>query len=266
MSKPSKAAVRLPQDDDHPDVKREDYEKRLRDLQLQLRTISLAYHQRGLKGIVVMEGSDAAGKGGAIRRMTAELDPRHYRVWPIGPPSAEELRHHYLWRFWQRMPERGSLGIFDRSWYGRVLVERVDALAEEPVWKRAYDEINTFEKLHLDEGTRVVKVYLHVSKSEQRRRLTERVQDKHKNWKISAADFRSHQKTEMYAEAANEMFERTSTPLAPWHVIAANHKRYARLKVLEAVIDALGGGVDLSPLPLAPEIELLAETFVDGNT
>ena len=265
MTKPSVAGVRLPKDDEHPSVERDEYEDRLRNLQRRLRMISLAYHQRGYKGIVVLEGSDAAGKGGAIRRMTAELDPRHYDVWPIGPPSAEELSHHYLWRFWQRMPERGLLGIFDRSWYGRVLVERVDELTVEPDWRRAYDEINAFEKLHMGDGTRIVKMYLHVSKEEQRRRLTERVRDKYKNWKVSAADFRSHQQRERYAEAANEMFERTSTPEAPWQVIAADSKRFARLTVLETAIEALGHGLDLSPLPLDPDIELLAKTFVDGR-
>jgi len=266
MTKPSKAEVRLPPDGEHPKIGREEYDQRLRDLQRRLRTISLAYHQRGYKGIVVLEGSDAAGKGGAIRRMTAELDPRHYDVWPIGPPSDEELRHHYLWRFWQRMPEQGLIGVFDRSWYGRVLVERVDELTEKSAWQRAYDEINAFEKLHLDGNTRIAKVYLHVSRAEQRRRLTERVRDKYKNWKISAADFRSHNQQENYTQAANEMFERTSTAEAPWHVIAADNKRYARLTVLETVIDTLGDGLDLSPLPLAPEVELLAETFIDAKT
>ena len=134
MTETAAGKVRLPADDEHPDISKEEYETRLRDLQRSLRTVSLAYHQRGYKGIVVLEGSDAAGKGGAIRRLTAELDPRHYTVWPIGPPSGEELHHHYLWRFWQRMPERGMIAVFDRSWYGRVLVERVDGLTDETAW------------------------------------------------------------------------------------------------------------------------------------
>lgn len=132
-----------------------------------------------------MEGSDAAGKGGAIRRLTGELDPRHYDVWPIGPPSAEDLAHPYLWRFWQRIPANGTVAIFDRSWYGRVLVERVDGLIDADRWRQAYDEINAFEQGLVANGVRLIKVYLHVSPEEQRRRLAERVRDAYKSWKIS---------------------------------------------------------------------------------
>lgn len=255
----------LPADDAHPKLKNKEYDARLRPLQYLMRSISISHFRQGLKGIVVIEGTDTAGKGGAIRRLTAELDPRHYDVWPIGPPSVEETRHHYLWRFWQRMPERGLIGVFDRSWYGRVLVERIDGLTPEAHWQRAYGEICDFEKTLVDEGTRFVKIYLHVSEKEQRERLAERVRDPHKRWKVCAADFRSHLLRDRYLEAAEEMFDRTSTDAAPWQVIAADDKKHARIAVLEAVTEALGKDVDLTPLPLDAETarmaaEVLGET------
>lgn len=252
------AGPRLPADGTHPRVSREEYDIRLRTLQLRMRTVSLAYHQQRLNGIVAIEGSDAAGKGGAIRRMTAELDPRHYDVWPIGPPTEEESRHHYLWRFWQRHPARGEIGIFDRTWYGRVLVERVEALAPGPQWRRAYDEIRNFEQALIDDGTRLAKIYIHVSADEQRKRLRERVENKYKRWKLSAADFRSHLRLAEYDAAATEMFAKTSTDAAPWHVIAGDDKHYARLAVLETVTEAFARNVDLSPLPLDEDTARLA--------
>lgn len=254
--KPS--TVSLPSDADHPSLSHQAYAEQLLPLQYLMRSTSISYIRQGLSGIVVIEGSDAAGKGGAIRRMTAELDPRHYAVWPIGPPSAEEGRHHYLWRFWRRLPERGHIAIFDRSWYGRVLVERVDALTTKVGWRRAYDEIRAFEKSLIDDGTQLVKIYLHVSAEEQRRRLAERVKDPHKRWKLSADDFRSHLLRQEYLAAATEMFERTSTKRAPWHVIPADNKRYARIAVLETVTDVLSRNVDLTPLPLDDETARLA--------
>ena len=255
----------LPADDAHPKLKNGDYMARLQPLQYLMRSISISYFRQGLKGIVVVEGTDTAGKGGAIRRMTAELDPRHYDVWPIGPPSVEESRHHYLWRFWQRMPERGLIAVFDRSWYGRVLVERVEGLTPEAHWRRAYDEIRGFEQTLIDEGTRFVKIYLHVSAEEQRARLAERVRDPHRHWKVSAADFKSHLLRDRYLEAAEDMFERTSTDEAPWHVIAGDNKHHARIAVLETVTKALAKGVDLTPLPLDAETARLAEEVL-GET
>ena len=264
-SMPSAAPPVLPPDTDHPALPGKAYEKALHPLQLLMRSISLSYYRQGLNAVVVMEGSDAAGKGGAIRRMTAELDPRHYDVWPIGPPTADELRHHYLWRFWQRLPERGLIGIFDRSWYGRVLVERVDALTTEARWQQAYDEINNFERLLVDDGTRLVKIYLHVSTGEQRRRLSERVKDPHKNWKVSAADFRNNLQRDSYEAATADMLERTSTGAAPWHVIAADDKRHARISVLETVTGALARDVDLTPRPLDDETLRLAHEVLGEN-
>ncbi len=255
----------FPADGKHPRLSKKVYAAELRSLQYLMRSISINYFKRNLTGIVVIEGSDTAGKGGAIRRMTAELDPRLYDVWPIGPPTAEESRHHYLWRFWQRLPEAGLIGIFDRSWYGRVLVERVDGLTTEANWRRAYDEINRFEETLIDAGTRIVKIYPHVSAEEQKSRLAERVRDSHKRWKISAADFRSHLKREAYLEAAAEILARTSTDAAPWSVIAADSKRYARIAVLKTVTQAFARDVDLSPPELDAEtLRMAREVLGEG--
>lgn len=255
----------LPADDAHPTVARKEYDARLKDLQLLMRSITLSYVRQGLTGLVVLEGSDAAGKGGAIRRMTAELDPRHYDVWPIGPPTPDEARHHYLWRFWQRLPAQGEIGIFDRSWYGRVLVERVDSLTTETRWRQAYEEIRSLELSLVNDGTRLIKIYLHVSEEEQRARLRERVENPHKHWKVSSADFRNHLQREAYTEAATEMFAETSTREAPWHVIAADNKLAARLAVLETVTAAFAKDVDLTPLPLDDETRRLAADVLNGG-
>lgn len=263
---PQQTPPTLPKDGGHPTLSAKEYAKELLALQHLMRSISLSYYRQGLTAVVVMEGSDAAGKGGAVRRMTAELDPRHYDVWPIGPPTAHELRHHYLWRFWQCLPEHGSIGIFDRSWYGRVLVERVDSLTTETRWRAAYEEINNFEDLLINDGTRLVKLYLHVSADEQRRRLAERVENPHKNWKVSAADFRNNLQRDAYVAATSEMLERTSTEAAPWHVIAADNKRHARIAVLETVTAALSRDVDLTPRPLDDETLRLAREVLGDRS
>jgi len=252
-------APALPADDDHPSITVEEYEARLRPLQLKMRSISLAYRQQRLPAVIVIEGTDAAGKGGAIRRMTAELDPRHYDVWPIGAPTVEEARNHYLWRFWQRIPERGMLSIFDRSWYGRVLVERVDGLAPEERWRRAYKEINQFERSLVDDGCRLVKLYFQISAAEQKARLRERLDKPWKHWKLSSEDLRAFGQRAAYEQAATEMFSETHTKRAPWNVIAANTKKYARIKVLETVIAALEDGVDIVPPPLDARVQALGD-------
>lgn len=264
QDKPSPQAG-LPADDAHPSLSAKDYAKALQPLQYLMRSISLSYRRQGLRAVIAIEGSDAAGKGGAIRRMTAELDPRHYDVWPIGPPTAEELKHHYLWRFWQRLPERGQVGIFDRSWYGRVLVERVDSLTTETRWREAYAEIRNFETALIDDGVRLVKIYLHVSAGEQRDRLAQRVKTPHKQWKISAADFRNFMQRDRYIEAATEMLDECSTDAAPWHVVAADDKNHARIAILETVTDALRKNVDLTPLPLDADTLRLARDVLGEN-
>jgi polyphosphate:AMP phosphotransferase len=197
--------------------------------------------QRGVSSILVFEGWDAAGKGGAIRRVTAALDARDYQVIPIGPPTDEERAHHHLWRFWRHLPRSGVLTIFDRSWYGRVLVERVEGFATLPEWTRAYAEINQFEEQLVEHGIVLVKYWLHVTRDAQLRRFKERERSPYKRWKLTADDWRNRKKRDQYALAVNEMVERTSTRAAPWTLVEADDKYYARIKVLETTCDRLDG-------------------------
>lgn len=250
---PSLAALDLGQSLD-----RATYKQRLAALQKRLRVIQLAYWSQGLAGVVVFEGWDAAGKGGTIRRMTAELDPRGFDVWSIAAPSEEELRQHYLQRFWMRLPESREIAVFDRSWYGRVLVERVERLTERAAWLRAYDEINSFERLLTNDGTRIVKIFLHISLEEQKRRLQARLDEPLKRWKLSVADFRNIELRGPYLAAIEDMLSHTSSEVAPWHVIPAECKRFGRVAALEAVAGCLAEGIDLAPPRLDPEIEALA--------
>ncbi|RYE84387.1 MAG: polyphosphate kinase [Hyphomicrobiales bacterium] len=230
------------------------YETRLSDLQLTLVRIQQAYLHSGRSAVIVLEGWDAAGKGGAIRRMSNVLDPRGFRVWPIAAPTPSEAKHHYLKRFWERLPGKGEIAVFDRSWYGRVLVERVEGFATEAEWRRAYAEINDFEKQLADNGTRIVKIFLAITKDEQLQRFLKRMDDPLKRWKLSVEDFRNRSKWDAYVEAAETMLDKTSTEVAPWKLIAANHKKYTRVTALQEVVDRLADGVDLSPRPLEPGV------------
>ena len=189
--------------------------------------------------VVVVEGPDAAGKGGAIKRLVEKLDPRTYRVYSIVKPTQEEYRHHYLWRFWNKLPPSGQVAIFDRSWYGRVLVERVEGFATPIEWKRAYREINEFERLLVEDGTSIVKSYFHITKEEQLDRFKRREADPLKHWKITEEDWRNRRKWDEHNEAAEDMFERTGSEFAPWTIVEANFKWYARLKFLRTTIRAL---------------------------
>ena len=197
--------------------------------------------ERGVSTVVVFEGWDAGGKGGAIRRATAALDARYYRVIPIAAPTDEELAHHYLWRFWRHLARAGEIVIFDRSWYGRVLVERVERLARPSEWQRAYDEIRQFEEQLVEHGIVVVKFWLHISREEQLRRFRERERTSYKRWKITDEDWRNRRKWNAYVAAVNEMVTRTSTGRAPWTLVEGNDKRYARLKVVQTLADRLKG-------------------------
>jgi polyphosphate kinase 2 (PPK2 family) len=201
----------------------------------------LAAKKRGV--IVVFEGSDAAGKGGAIRRLTHALDARQYRVIPIAAPTDEERAHHYLWRFWRHIPRLGRFTIYDRSWYGRVLVERVEGFAAEHEWQRAYKEINDFEYQLVDSGILVVKFWLHITPDEQLRRFEEREHSPYKQFKITEEDYRNRAKANDYELAASEMIERTSTEYCPWTIVEANDKRYARIKVLSTIHRCLKNGL-----------------------
>ncbi len=189
--------------------------------------------------VLVFEGPDAAGKGGCIRRITEKLDPRTVRVYSVVKPTPEEYAHHYLWRFWNKLPKRGEICIFDRSWYGRVLVERVEKFAQEEEWQRAYSEINALEKMLTDDGTIIIKFYLHISKDEQLRRFRAREADPYKHWKINDEDWRNRRKWKLHNEAAEEMFRQTHTACAPWHVVGTNYKWFARTSVARTVVARL---------------------------
>lgn len=224
----------------HHEIRDEgEYKKTLKHAQLQLLNFQreMAESRRSL--IIVFEGPDAAGKGGAIKRVVERLDPRLVRVHSIIKPTQEEYAHHYLWRFWNKLPQYGQCAVFDRSWYGRVLIERVEKFATEKEWHRAYQELNDFERLLCDDGTIVLKFYLHVSKEEQLARFHEREKDPYKHWKINEEDWRNRNKWKEHNAAAEVMFERTSTAWAPWHVIGGNLKWYARVKAVETIVKAL---------------------------
>ena len=192
------------------------------------------------KGVVILfEGWDAAGKGGAIKRVTDILDPRSYEVHGFAAPNQEEAAHHYLWRFWRRLPPRPKIGIFDRTWYGRVLVERVEGFATETEWKRAYQEINEFEAQLSSSGYIVMKFWLHISQDEQLERFNARKNDPYKSYKLTEEDWRNREKWGLYDVAINQAIARTSTPVSPWTIVPGNDKYYARVFVLETIITTI---------------------------
>lgn len=214
---------------------KDDYEAHLEKWQLRLLKLQEALRNKDLAVLVAFEGWDASGKGGAIKRLTDVLDPRGYRVYGVSAPTEEEKSHHYLWRFWSRTPRKGELVIFDRSWYGRVLVERVEGFAKKDEWRRAYEEINSFEQQLDADGTVTIKFWLHISPEEQLRRFKEREADPFKQWKITADDWRNRDKWDQYVTAAEDMFAATDTPHCPWHVISGEHKWWARVEVAKTV-------------------------------
>jgi polyphosphate kinase 2 (PPK2 family) len=236
MSKPS---IRLEELDQALSLEEADYKDKLKKFQLRLLRQQLALRETKRSLVVVMEGPDASGKGGAIKRLVERLDPRLVKVYSIIKPTPEEYRHHYMWRFWNKLPGYGEAAIFDRSWYGRVLVERVEHFATDDEWKRAYREINDFERQLTDDGAILVKLYLHVTKDEQLSRFKRRASDPYKHWKISDEDWRNRKKWDEHVEAAEDMFEKTSPDHAPWTVIAANYKWHARVRVVKTVLDAV---------------------------
>ena len=232
--------LRLEALDQNHSVSEDHYKARLKEYQLRLIKLQLklaANKERSL--IVVAEGPDAAGKGGAIKRLVEKLDPRTVRVYSTIKPTAEEYAHHYLWRFWNRLPVRGEMAVFDRSWYGRVLVERVEGFATEAQWRRAYRELNEFERTLQDDGTVIVKFYFHITKDEQLSRFKRREADPYKSWKISDEDWRNRRKWDEHNAAAEEMFDRTSSAQAPWQLVAGNFKWHSRLVMLRETIKAL---------------------------
>ena len=220
-------------------LSRERYEKELSSLQRRIRELEHEVYVKRVPVIAVYEGWDAAGKGGNIKRLVQRMDPRGYEVIPVSAPNDTEKAHHYLWRFWMQLPKAGHIAVFDRSWYGRVMVERVEGFATEQEWKRAYREINEMEEQWVSFGTVLLKFWLHISREEQLRRFEERKNNPFKSWKITDEDWRNRKKWDQYREAVDEMLLRTSTSYAPWHVIESNCKLYARIKVLRTVVETL---------------------------
>jgi polyphosphate kinase 2 (PPK2 family) len=241
---------------------RGDYKDTLEELQERVSRLFVSNHVYGRKAIIVCEGWDASGKGGAIQRLTAQCDPRHYEVWPIAAPSAEEKAHHYLWRFWRRLPGAGEVGIFDRSWYGRVLVERVEGFATEAEWRRAYDEINEFESQLASDGCTFVKLFFHVTQEEQDARFKARIEHPWKRWKVTEEDLRNRGRRKDYLDAIKDMFDHTDMRWAPWTVIDGNDKKAARIAALTRVAAALEGSCPQKPPPVSPEMEQLAQRML----
>jgi polyphosphate kinase 2 (PPK2 family) len=239
----------------HPGgVDHSDYEAALASAQRDLRRLQLAQLAQNARGVVVLEGWDAAGKGGVLRRMAAVLEPRACVFHPIGPPNPAWQRKHWLARFWPMLPDPGAMGVFDRSWYGRVLVERVENLTPEAEWRRGYEEIDRFERLLHDDGIRVVKLFLHVSPEVQLKRFQKRLNDPMKRWKLGAADVRNWELREAYAAAIEEMLQSTSSVHAPWHVLPADDKKYARVRALQLIFAGLSHGLEMTAPPVDPEL------------
>lgn len=255
----------LSSDMDFPHVDFADYERKLKRLQSALQSIQQAYLNTREHAVIILEGRDTSGKGGVVRRLGWTLDPRSFKAHPIAAPTPHQKAQHYLQQFWERLPDHGQIVVFDRSWYGRVLVERVEGFASKAEWKRAYREINEFERMLTDDGARIAKIFLHITKEEQVKRFKTRLTDPLKRWKLTYEDFRNRNNWGEYTEAIEDMMEKTSTGIAPWYLIPANHKNYGRLAVFNILIDRLGKGVDLAPKALDPKTaEAAAELFGKG--
>ena len=233
----TKAPIRLDELDQSKSLEQEDYKRQLKHYQFELLNMQLSLREKKKSVILILEGPDAAGKGGAIKRVVERLDPRLVRVYSIIKPTPEEYLHHYMWRFWNKLPAYGEIVIFDRSWYGRVLVERVEGFCTEAEWFRAYNEIVQTERLLADDGAIIIKLYLHITKDEQLIRFKRREGDPYKHWKISEEDWRNRRHWNEHNEAAEAMFEKTNSEFAPWTVIPATYKWYARVKCVKTVCE-----------------------------
>jgi AMP-polyphosphate phosphotransferase len=233
-----KAGQRL-EDIEHRQIEADAYKRKLKDAQLRLLGSQRRLAEAKRNVVIAIEGPDAAGKGGTIKRVVEKLDPRLVKVHSILKPSAEEYQHHYLWRFWTKLPPYGQIVIFDRSWYGRLLVERVEKFCTEAEWKRADREINEFERQLVDDGTILLKFYLFITKDEQLKRFRARQADPYKHWKISDEDWRNRRHWKQNLVAAEDMLERTSTTISPWRVIGANYKWHTRVKVVASIAEAI---------------------------
>jgi polyphosphate kinase 2 (PPK2 family) len=225
-------------------VSRAEYEDQKTTLQNQLHLLAYQVYQQKRPVVMVFEGWDAAGKGGVIKRLTEKMDPRGYVVHPIAAPQGDDKTRHYLYRFWRRLPEAGQIAIFDRSWYGRVLVERVEGFCPLEAWQRAYAEINQFERQLTDFGAILFKFWMHIGQAEQLKRFKERERTNYKSWKLTDEDWRNRGKWADYETAAEDMLLKTSTHSAPWTIVEANDKLHARIKVLSAVVEKLKRELD----------------------
>lgn len=234
------------------------YRHDLRKLQRRLEHVLVAHIVHHRPAVVMFEGWDAAGKGGIIERLTAKWDQRNYEVYPIGMPTPEEKAHDFLWRFETRLPEPGNIVVFDRSWYGRVLVERVEHLATRAEWQAGYAAINAFEAALIESGITLVKLFVHISQAEQDKRLEARLNDPWKRWKTGLDDYRNRARRSAYLEATHDMFERTDTQIAPWKAIDGNDKKAARIAALGYIADRLAADVPMTPPPLDPELAKVA--------
>jgi polyphosphate kinase 2 (PPK2 family) len=230
------------------------YERKLKKLQRRLLHLQVHHLRTGGRALIGLDGWDAAGKGGLIQRIVYGLEPRSTHVWRIGAPTPEEQGRHYLWRFWQRLPAPGNWAIFDRTWYGRVLVERVEGFCDEAAWKRGYREINEFERQLADDGVRIIKLLVHVSADEQKKRMIDRLEKSYKHYKVGLEDFRNIAKRRQYLEAYKDMLDKTDTGHAHWHVIASDDKKQARLAGLGIVVEELGRGVKITEQTLDPKV------------
>lgn len=238
------------------------FERRLRSLQNKLQLVQQAYLGTGERAAAVLEGWDTAGKGGIVRRLAWALDPRSFKVHPISAPSIREKAQHYLQRFWEKLPQQGEIVVFDRSWYGRVLVERVEGLATPDEWKRAYREINDFERTLVADGVRLIKIFLHITPDEQIRRFRHRLSTPRKRWKLTYEDFRNRDRWKEYEVAIEDMMAKTSTRHSRWYLVPANDKPFARLAALRILADQLGQGVCLEPRPLDPSTAMAASELL----
>ncbi|BFT31316.1 hypothetical protein D210916BOD24_24920 [Alteromonas sp. D210916BOD_24] len=244
---------------------KESYKAALLARQEQLFHVQQSYYHQKKRALIIFEGWDASGKGGAIRRVTEKLDPRGVSVMPVGKPRTDEQEKHFLYRFWQHIPAPGTLAIFDRSHYGRVLVERVDNLIVKAQWQRGYQEINDFERTLNDSGIRIVKLFMHISSKEQRERFEERLHNPFKRWKLTEEDLHNRRQRGEYIKAVNEMFKMTNTDYAPWTIINGEYKWQARIDVLDTIIEKLSHGVNITPPPLDEKLIALASRQLDIN-
>ena len=241
---PMKAIPKLSEISLDKAIKEEDYREELDKLQKRLSELHNKLYHKKIPVIIAYEGWDAAGKGGNIKRIAAALDPRGYEVHPIASPEPAEKARHYLWRFWNRLPKDGHIAIFDRTWYGRVMVERLEGFCSENDWQRAYNEINEFEKELYDWNAVIIKFWVQIDKDTQLARFTDRQNTPEKQWKITDEDWRNREKWDLYEEAIDEMLQKTNTKYAPWHILESNDKRYARIKALKTVIKAIEKKLD----------------------